>query len=232
MSRHKPNALQHKKGRNRKRSHPTHPTSKKSVKQQHFRKQSLKQRKKRQRKRAKKILLELISSLTIAVLVIYLVSLFTFVIPQIEGFGMAPNLKEPNRIFVNRLGEVKRFSLVYFHVPKRSKEVSTRRIIGLPGEKIAYKEDTLLINGQEQVERFLAEELQKAKKEGYQLTEDFSTEEIAGTELGRIPQGKYLVLGDNRSFATDSRYYGLVDEKEIIGVATMKLLPLHEMMKL
>lgn len=232
MSRHKPNALQHKKGRNRKRSHPTHPTSKKSVKQQHFRKQSLKQRKKRQRKRAKKILLELISSLTIAVLVIYLVSLFTFVIPQIEGFGMAPNLKEPNRIFVNRLGEVKRFSLVYFHVPKRSKEVSTRRIIGLPGEKIAYKEDTLLINGQEQVERFLAEELQKAKKEGYQLTEDFSTEEIAGTELGRIPQGKYLVLGDNRSFATDSRYYGLVDEKEIIGIATMKLLPLHEMMKL
>lgn len=232
MSRNKPNALQYKKAKSRRRGHPTHPASKKSVKQQHFRKKSLKQRKKRQRKRAKKILLELISSLTIAVLVIYLVSLFTFVIPQIEGFGMAPNLKEPNRIFVNRLGEIKRFSLVYFHVPKRSKEVSTRRIIGLPGEKVTYKEDTLLINGQEQVERFLAEELQKAKKEGYQLTEDFSTEEIAGTELGRIPQGKYLVLGDNRSFATDSRYYGLVDEKEIIGVATMKLLPLHEMMKL
>lgn len=54
MSRHKPNALQHKKGRNRKRSHPTHPTSKKSVKQQHFRKQSLKQRKKGSEKELRK----------------------------------------------------------------------------------------------------------------------------------------------------------------------------------
>ncbi|MEI5993837.1 signal peptidase I [Candidatus Enterococcus mansonii] len=196
------------------------------------RQQSNKKRKKQRRKWMRKTLIEIVFSIVITLFLIYLVSLFTFVLPQVEGFGMTPVLREPNRIFVNRLGEIKRYSLVYFHVPNRKNEVSTRRIIGMPGEKVVYKEDVLFINDQERVERFLTEELKKAGKEGYQLTEDFSTEAIIGAVRGKIPQGKYLVLGDNRSFATDSRHYGLVDEQEIIGVATMKVLPLHEMMKL
>lgn len=57
--------------------------------------------------------------------------------------------------------------------------------------------------------------LTKAKSGNYQLTEDFSIADLCKEE--RIPEGYYLVLGDNRSFSVDSRAYGLVSEQDIIG---------------
>ncbi|MHC5218124.1 signal peptidase I [Enterococcus sp. LJL128] len=193
--------------------------------------QSSKKRKKRGRN-YKKLLTELLLSSVIAVILVYAISLFTFALPKVSGYGMMTVLEEGDRLFVNRLGKIDRFSLVYFRVPGRKEEVSIRRVVGLPGEEIAYKEDRLWVNGEEKVERFLIAQVQTAKKAGYQLTEDFTSQDISGAERGVIPEGKYLVLGDNRTFASDSRFYGLVDEQDIVGVATMKLFPLHEMMKL
>ena len=164
-------------------------------------------------------------------MLIFLAALFLFALPKAEGYGMASLIEENDRLYVNRLGKINRFSLVYFQVPRQKGTTSIRRIIGLPGDKIVYEGDVLYINGEEKMERFLSEALNAAAKEGYQLTEDFTSETVLGTQNGVIPKGKYLVLGDNRSFATDSRYYGLIDEQAIIGVVTMKLLPLHEMTK-
>lgn len=187
---------------------------------------------KKRRRNYQKLLLELLLSSLIAILLVYVISLFTFTMPQVKGYGMLNELEEGDRLFVNRLGKVERFSLVYFRVPGRKGEVSVRRIVGLPGEELVYEEERLWVNGEEKVERFLIEQVQLAKKEGYRLTEDFTSQEISGTERGVIPDGKYLVLGDNRMFASDSRFYGLIDAKDIIGVASMKIFPFHEMMKL
>ncbi|MTD38284.1 hypothetical protein GIX45_06545 [Erwinia sp. CPCC 100877] len=56
--------------------------------------------------------------------------------------------------------------------------------------------------------------------------EDFTIKGLTGRPA--ISKGEYLVLGDNRPYATDSRYYGLVDEKEIIGIVEMRILPFHK----
>lgn len=195
-------------------------------------KRSRKQRKKKRHHFSVKLLRDLWFSTIFSLLLLYVISLFTFSLPKVSGYSMTPLLEDNDRIFVSKLGKSERFSLVYFRVPGRKGEFAVRRIIGLPGEEIRYVQDELLINGESKTEYFLAEALQQARKGSYLLTEDFSLKDIKGVEQGRIPQKKYLVLGDNRSFSTDSRYYGLIDEKDIIGVVSMKLLPLHEMMRL
>ena len=44
-----------------------------------------------------------------------------------------------------------------------------------------------------------------------------------------IPDGKYLVLGDNRPISKDSRYIGLIDEEDIVGKATIRIWPLSSL---
>lgn len=185
-------------------------------------------RKKRQ-KRLKRIILEIGISVGISGFVFYLLSFFVFSMPKVEGYGMMPTLKNEDRVFVNRFSEIKRFSLVYFKTPG-TREYSIRRVIGLPGETVEYENDQLWIDGEEKAERFLAEELNKAVKGKYQVTEDFSSGEIGKKNTERIAANSYLVLGDNRQFSSDSRSYGYIKKEDIVGVVKMKWLPLHEMM--
>lgn len=150
-----------------------------------------------------------------------------FALPIFEGYGMAPTVSDGDRVYVNRLRKVRRFKLVYFNVPN-SKERSIRRVVGLPGEEVSYKNDQLLIDQQPIVERFLATALYRAKQEEELVTEDFSINQLSNGQQQRIPKGKYLVLGDNRHYSTDSRYYGMIDEKEIIGVVETRIWPIYK----
>ncbi|WP_086350731.1 signal peptidase I [Candidatus Enterococcus clewellii] len=170
----------------------------------------------------KSVLVELTLVLFIFCLLLIPVFRFLIVLPEAGGYAMSPTLQDGTRTLVYRQGKIKRFSLVYFTVPQRRDGTKTiRRVIGLPGERVEYKDERLFINGEEKVERFLASELLLAQEEKYRLTEDLSLKEILGTKEGVIPQGFYLVLGDNRVFSVDSREYGLVSEKEIIGVVAL-----------
>lgn len=168
--------------------------------------------------------------LTIFIVLFLFIILSTtiFALPKSEGYGMAPTVNDGERVFVNRFGTVRRFKLIYFNVPD-SEEKSIRRVIGLPGESIQYKNDQLFINQQEAVERFLKNQLKRAEQNEELWTDDFRVPQIPHTQLDRIPEGKYLVLGDNRPYSSDSRYYGLVDEKEIIGTVEMRIWPVHKL---
>ncbi|WP_086314471.1 signal peptidase I [Enterococcus sp. 7F3_DIV0205] len=150
-----------------------------------------------------------------------------FALPMFEGYGMAPTVSDGDRVYVNRLKKVRRFKLVYFNVPN-SKERSIRRVVGLPGEEVSYKNDQLLIDQQPIVERFLATALYRAKQEEELVTEDFSINQLSNGQQQRIPKGKYLVLGDNRHYSTDSRYYGMIDKKDIIGVVETRIWPIYK----
>ncbi|WP_375270018.1 signal peptidase I [Enterococcus sp. DIV0212c] len=157
-----------------------------------------------------------------------LLSKTIFALPKSEGYGMAPTVNDGERVFVNRFGTVRRFNLIYFKIPD-SEEKSIRRVIGLPGESIQYKNDRLFINQQETIERFLQNQLKRAEQNEELWTDDFRLPQIPNTKLDRIPEGKYLVLGDNRPYSSDSRYYGLVDKKEIIGTVEMRIWPIHKL---
>ena len=102
-------------------------------------------------------------------------------------------------------------------------------MIGFPGETIKIKEDTLYVDGQKFEEKYLNDEINQSQQNGSNYTDDFSIYSLTGEAV--IPSGKYLVLGDNRPYGTDSRDYSFIDKEEIVGVVNMRLLPINDMEK-
>ena len=173
--------------------------------------------------------IEMIGTLVVFTVLVWIVSLFLFSLPKVTGYGMSPTLEHNERVFVNKKGKITRFSLVYMNVPNKENEQTIRRVIGLPGEEVRYKNDQLWIDNKEINERFLIEKKQEAAQNNELFTEDFSSAHLSTEGTSRIPKGKVLVLGDNRSYASDSRFYGYVDEQDILGTVTMRLLPIHKL---
>lgn len=168
----------------------------------------------------KKYFLEFGISLCLLVLCIYGLSFFTFSIAKVEGYSMIPTLNHGEWVFVNKLAKVKRFKLVLYKDPI-SKETSVRRVIGLPKERVYVKDDQLYVNDSEIYERFLAPEIRRAKNSHAKFTNDWIP------ERSDIPDGKYLILGDNRPYAADSREYGYIDQTSIVGIVELRILPIH-----
>lgn len=218
-----------KRNRDLNKKHP-HKTAKRTVKsKKNSRKKLINSKQKKQRKKRKLMFLsELLFTFLIVTSLLYILSFFTFTTAKVTGYGMTHSINNNERVLVDRLAPIKRFDLIYFRVPG-VKETSVRRIIGLPGEKLAYINDELYINDTLVAERFLANELINAKRDNYMYTEDFSLD--IWKDNSRVPKGHYFVLGDNRPFSSDSRYYGYIDEKDVIGVVTYRLLPLHRATK-
>lgn len=188
-------------------------------------KQNRKKRKKRLVKRKKKgIIKELAITLSAAILVFLTIFTLTVRIPKVEGYAMIPTINDQDRLFVYKWGEIRRFSLVFFKDPAGDESL-IRRVIGLPGEELYYQEGRLFVNGEEIPERFLSTNLAEFSDEP--LTEDFSLKEII--ETGQVPKDCYFVLGDNRSYATDSRYFGFIKKSEITGVVKARIFPIHAM---
>lgn len=179
-----------------------------------------------QDKKKKNEIWEWAKAIIIAVIVVGGIRFFLFEPVLVDGQSMMPTLEDGERIIVNKigysLGEPERFDIVVFHASEEEDYV--KRIIGLPGDHIAYENDELLINGEAQEEPYLAA-LKEQKSDG-SLTRDFTLEELLAIE--EIPEGHVFVMGDNRENSTDSRMIGLVPVEEIKGSASFVFWPLDE----
>ena len=103
-------------------------------------------------------------TLVVFMLLIWILSLFLFSLPKVSGYGMSPTLNHNERVFVNKRGTIKRFSLVYMKIPNKGNERTIRRVIGLPGEELRYKNDQLWIGSEAISERFLVEKKRSCTK--------------------------------------------------------------------
>ncbi|MFC4403206.1 signal peptidase I [Gracilibacillus xinjiangensis] len=141
----------------------------------------------------------------------------------VNGKSMEPTLYDGNLLMVNKmiydLKNIDRFDVIVFHA--NEKEDYVKRVIGLPGDHIAYKDDTLYINGEPVAEEYLQpyREVVDGK-----LTNDFTLEEI--TEVSEVPEGKLFVLGDNRRKSYDSRDIGFVDQGTVVGKVDVLYWPM------
>lgn len=163
----------------------------------------------------KKMLKELLPYVVI-IIVVVLIRSFIITPVIVSGDSMKPNLHDGELLLVRKVNynskTIKRFDVVV--IASEDDEI-IKRIIGLPGEHVSYKNNKLYINDK------LVDENYK-----YLATNDFNLEEICS--CNSIPKGKYLVLGDNRPISKDSRYIGLVDEKDIIGKASIRIWPISK----
>ena len=150
----------------------------------------------------------------IIILVVVLIRTFIMTPVQVDGASMYPTFEDKEILFLKKYDHsFKRFDVIVFDY-KGSRLI--KRIVGLPGETIEYKNNKLYVDGEQVAENF----------DRNADTEDFKLEDI-GYDV--IPEGKYFVMGDNRTNSTDSRIIGLVDEDQIKGSTNLSIFPFDKM---
>jgi signal peptidase I len=150
--------------------------------------------------------------------VVVVLFLVAFVIQafKVEGNSMLPTLHDSERYFVDklsyRLGAIRRGDIVALRFPLDPDKTFVKRVVGLPGELVELKRGVVLINGTELSERYLG-----AQRRG-----------IESHPPLRIPPRHYYVLGDNRVHSSDSRRWGFVPERYLVGKFLFRYWPLGD----
>lgn len=166
----------------------------------------------------------------IQIIVIVLVTTIIFtrvIIPvRVDGQSMYPTLNDGDFAVVNAMylskEDVQRFDVVVLECDVLDKDI-VKRIIGLPGETVTYREDRLYINGVYYAEPFLDQNYIEEAKSNYQtdrFTNDF---EIT------LKDDEIFVLGDNRLHSTDSRALGNFSYDDIVGKKGLVVFPFNNM---
>lgn len=153
--------------------------------------------------------------LGVLLIVIYIVTL-----EQVVGPSMSPTLKDGDIVILNKFSykfnDIKRGDIVSLNYADTKYLI--KRVIGLPGEYVAIKDNKVYIGD-------------KILKEYY--LKDVEMKDFTLNDLGYdvIPKNKYLVLGDNRGNSLDSRdqKVGLIDKKDIVGKVKLRIWPLNKM---
>lgn len=138
----------------------------------------------------------------------------------VRGESMSPTFENLDYLFVERVSyyarEPKRAEVIVFRYPRDEREYYIKRIIGLPGEKIEIKGGNVFIKTQDGKDVVL--------KESY-LPFNVLT---AGDSEVRLGRNEYYVLGDNRGASSDSRSWGILPAKDIVGKVWVRLWPLNK----
>jgi signal peptidase I len=135
----------------------------------------------------------------------------------IPSTSMLPTLEINDRLLIEKIGyrftSPERGDIVVFSPTEALKEQGyddafIKRVIGLPGETIQVRGGVVTVDGQPLMENYLADE----------PNYDFGPV--------TVPEGHYLVLGDNRNNSYDSHYWGFLPRENIIGRAAIRFWPL------
>lgn len=167
---------------------------------------------------------------------------------QIPTGSMIPTLEVGDFILVNKyaygvrlpiigtklmdIADPKRGEVMVF-IPPHENKYYIKRVIGLPGDTVRYQESNLYINGELVEREFLESRLIETERGGIsaelynetigevehitQLIPAFNRERNRTSWV--IPNGFYFMMGDNRDNSSDSRVWGTVPEKDIVGKA-------------
>ena len=148
----------------------------------------------------------------IIIVVVLFIKAFIITPIKVNGESMYPTLEEGDIMILNKtayyFNKPKRFDIVVVDMPD---EYLIKRVIGLPGEKIEYKNNTLYVDGKKVKENF-----------EHGKTDDFNIKEL-GSDT--VPEGYYLVMGDNRGNSLDSRELGFMKEEQLLGRTSLIILP-------
>jgi len=153
---------------------------------------------------------------------------FIFSPVVVEGASMMPTFENGDKVIINKVGpkisSYQRFDVIVFKANEEENYI--KRIIGLPGDHIAYKDDVLYINGKAYEEPYLTKYKEALLDKG-DFTYDFTLDEQLGEMT--VPEGHFFVLGDNRRGSIDSRdqTVGFVAQDKILGTAGFVLWPFN-----
>jgi signal peptidase I len=212
---------------------------------------------KKNRARARKWWRQEIRPLLILVLILFSIRSSLADWNDVPSGSMRPTILEGDRVFVNKLaydlkvpfttwliagwGNPQRGDIVVFFSPHDGQRL-IKRVVGLPGDILELRNNTLVINGQPIEYQPIAEQLLRDLAPADRAGRVFATEQLPGQTHAvagnpalpalrsfaplRVPDGQYFMMGDNRDDSFDSRYWGPVDRNRIVGRATMVVMSL------
>lgn len=173
----------------------------------------------------KSLIRELLEGLVTAVLVAFLLKLFIIEAFRIPSGSMIPTLDVGDQILVYKLAygirsplgdhywvrfhDPSRGDVVVFRYPKDETKDFIKRVIGLPGDRVAVKNKIVYVNGKPLTEHYVQ----------YLQPLDFGQGVRDNMPETLVPPNDFFVMGDNRDDSYDSRFWGFVDRRKILGRA-------------
>jgi len=178
----------------------------------------------------KSVFREWVESIIVAFILAMVIRTFVIQAFKIPTGSMRPTLLEGDLILVNKLiygakvpftdirlpafRQLKRGDVVVFIYPEDHKKDFIKRLVALPGEKIEIKNGTIYVDGKPLLDPNFSQRF-------YYNRGDFAKE---GEEI-IVPPESFFVLGDNSASSRDSRYWGFVPQKNILGKAILIYWP-------
>lgn len=160
--------------------------------------------------------------LTIIIIVFGVVIPFRVYVAEpylVDGRSMDPTFHTGDYLIVDKIsyeiGIPKRNTVVVFKYPNDPKKSFIKRIIGLPGETVIVKDNTVKIINAENPDGFL-------------LDQSYVVHQSVQNTDKKLGETEYFVMGDNRTDSYDSRYWGPLDKKYIQGRPVIQLLPFNK----
>lgn len=145
-----------------------------------------------------------------------LIVTFGFQVARVEGQSMAPTLEDQDRLIVNkliyRLADPRRGDIVMLYYPLNPDKSFVKRVIAEEGDTVRIVDGQVFVNDVPLSDEFIAEE--------------FKSHDDYGPTV--IPEGYAFVMGDHRNNSSDSRHWGFVPKKYIIGKVQVRWWPLPQ----
>ncbi|MGQ0732531.1 MAG: signal peptidase I [Acidobacteriota bacterium] len=142
-----------------------------------------------------------------------LIVTFGFQVARVEGQSMAPTLADQDRLIVNklayRLSDPQRSDIVMLYYPLNPEKSFVKRVIAEEGDTVRIVDGRVYVNDVPLHDDYVPPEYRSHDDWGPQV----------------IPEGYYFVMGDHRNNSSDSRHWGFVPKKYIIGKVQLRWWP-------
>jgi len=143
-----------------------------------------------------------------------LIVTFGFQVARVEGMSMAPTLEDQDRLIVNklayRIGEPHHGDIVMLYYPIDPNKSFVKRVIAEEGDTVRIVDGHVFVNETPLEDSYVPDEFRDHNDWGPQV----------------VPEGYYFVMGDHRNNSSDSRHWGFVPKKYIIGKVQIRWWPI------
>ena len=157
-----------------------------------------------------------VRDLIISVMVSFFIITFLYQPVKVEGTSMLPELKDQDRLFINKFvyhfEKIERGDVVVFYYPRDPQKSYIKRVIALPGDDLRIDRGRVYVNGDRVEEPYVPRHFEDTR----------SLDELV------VPKGEYFVMGDHRSISSDSRDFGPVERNLIYGKAVFVYWPMEQ----
>lgn len=164
-------------------------------------------------------MLSFLQSVTITILLAFLLRFFVIQPFVVEGSSMEPNFHDDQYIIIDkfsyRVREPQRGEVIVFHPPTYPDQNYIKRIIGLPNETVTIQNGEVFINN-------------KQLEEAYLGNQESASPELLNFEPVTLGSDEYFVMGDNRNHSSDSREWGKLSKANIEGRTWFVAFPVSD----